>query len=191
VSSTEITEELQTSLDNMADIYHGNFSLFQSLPDVWAIDQLHPIAPIQKLDKDPNRRAVLNDITCDSDGIINKFVLRDGISNTLPVHKIENDEDYFLGVFYIGAYQETLGDLHNLFGDTPSVDVYLTKNGFKIEHALMGDSVEQVLKYVNYDKKSLLSCQEKKVSTSSLPLEDQKSFMERYRSILSNFTYLS
>ena len=146
VSSTEITEELQTSLDNMADIYHGNFSLFQSLPDVWAIDQLHPIAPIQKLHKDPNRRAVINDITCDSDGIINKFVLRDGISNTLPVHKIENDEDYFLGVFYIGAYQETLGDLHNLFGDTNVVTIKLKENGgYQLLHEQEGDTISEVL----------------------------------------------
>ena len=158
VSSTEITEELQTSLDNMADIYHCNFSLFQSLPDVWAIDQLHPIAPIQNLDKDPNRRAVLNDITCDSDGIINKFVLRDGISNTLPVHKIENDEDYFLGVFYIGAYQETLGDLHNLFGDTNVVTIKLKENGgYQLLHEQEGDTISEVLSYVEYEPKDIIN----------------------------------
>ena len=179
VSSTEITEELQTSLDNMADIYHGNFSLFQSLPDVWAIDQLHPIAPIQKLHKDPNRRAVLNDITCDSDGIINKFVLRDGISNTLPVHKIENDEDYFLGVFYIGAYQETLGDLHNLFGDTNVVTIKLKENGgYQLLHEQEGDTISEVLSYVEYEPKDIInrfkSIVEDAVRSRDLSLSERK-----------------
>jgi len=194
VSSTEITEELQTSLDNMADIYHGNFSLFQSLPDVWAIDQLHPIAPIQKLDKDPNRRAVLNDITCDSDGIINKFVLRDGISNTLPVHKIENDEDYFLGVFYIGAYQETLGDLHNLFGDTNVVTIKLKENGgYQLLHEQEGDTISEVLSYVEYEPKDIInrfkSIVEDAVRSRDLSLSERKELTQSFKESISGYTY--
>ena len=156
----------------MADIYHGNFSLFQSLPDVWAIDQIHPIAPLQKHNKQPTRRVILNDITCDSDGIINKFVLKDGISNTLPLHDISDDEDYFLGVFYIGAYQETLGDLHNLFGDTNVATIKLKENGgFQLLHEQEGDTISEVLTYVEYEPKNIINVLE----TNNF---DSKEFLE-------------
>lgn len=193
-SSTEITEELQDSIDNMADIYHGNFSLFQSLPDVWAIDQIHPIAPIQKHHKYPDRRVILNDITCDSDGIINKFVLKDGVSNTLPLHSIKANEDYFLGVFYIGAYQETLGDLHNLFGDTNVVTIKLKENGnYQLLHEQEGDTISEVLSYVEYEPKDIINrfkrIVEDAVRSRDLSLTERKQLIQSFKESISGYTY--
>ena len=193
-STPEITEELQDAIDNMADIYHGNFSLFQSLPDVWAIDQIHPIAPLQKHNKRPNRRVILNDITCDSDGIINKFVLKDGISNTLPLHDISDDEDYFLGVFYIGAYQETLGDLHNLFGDTNVATIKLKENGgFQLLHEQEGDTISEVLTYVEYEPKNIINrfkhIVEDAVRSRDLSLSERKKITQSFKDSISGYTY--
>ena len=193
-SSTEITEELQDSIDNMADIYHGNFSLFQSLPDVWAIDQIHPIAPIQKHHEYPDRRVILNDITCDSDGIINKFVLKDGVSNTLPLHSIKDNEDYFLGVFYIGAYQETLGDLHNLFGDTNVVTIKLKENGnYQLLHEQEGDTISEVLSYVEYEPKDIINrfkrIVEDAVRSRDLSLTERKQLIQSFKESISGYTY--
>ena len=193
-SSTEITEELQDSIDNMADIYHGNFSLFQSLPDVWAIDQIHPIAPIQKHHDYPERRVILNDITCDSDGIINKFVLKDGVSNTLPLHSIKDNEDYFLGVFYIGAYQETLGDLHNLFGDTNVVTIKLKENGgYQLLHEQEGDTISEVLSYVEYEPKDIINrfkrIVEDAVRSRDLSLSERKQLIQSFKESISGYTY--
>ena len=193
-SSTEITEELQDSIDNMADIYHGNFSLFQSLPDVWAIDQIHPIAPIQKHHEYPDRRVILNDITCDSDGIINKFVLKEGVSNTLPLHSIKENEDYFLGVFYIGAYQETLGDLHNLFGDTNVVTIKLKENGnYQLLHEQEGDTISEVLSYVEYEPKDIINrfkrIVEDAVRSRDLSLTERKQLIQSFKESISGYTY--
>ena len=193
-TSTDITDELQDSIDNMADIYHGNFSLFQSLPDVWAIDQLHPIAPIQRLNENPNRRAVLNDITCDSDGMISKFVLRDGISNTIPLHDIKEDEDYFLGVFYIGAYQETLGDLHNLFGDTNVVTIKLKDDGgYQLLHEQEGDTISEVLSYVEYEPKDIINrfkrIVEDAIRSRDLSLSERKKLTLSFKESISGYTY--
>ena len=193
-SSTEITEELQDSIDNMADIYHGNFSLFQSLPDVWAIDQIHPIAPIQKHHDYPDKRVILNDITCDSDGIINKFVLKDGVSKTLPLHSIKEDEDYFLGVFYIGAYQETLGDLHNLFGDTNVVTIKLKENGgYQLLHEQEGDTISEVLSYVEYEPKDIINrfkrIVEDAVRSRDLSLSERKQLIQSFKESISGYTY--
>ena len=193
-SSTEITEELQDSIDNMADIYHCNFSLFQSLPDVWAIDQIHPIAPIQKHHEYPDRRVILNDITCDSDGIINKFVLKEGVSNTLPLHSIKEDEDYFLGVFYIGAYQETLGDLHNLFGDTNVVTIKLKENGgYQLLHEQDGDTISEVLSYVEYEPKDIINrfkrIVEDAVRSRDLSLSERKQLIQSFKESISGYTY--
>ena len=193
-SSTEITKKLQDSIDNMADIYHGNFSLFQSLPDVWAIDQIHPIAPIQKHHKYPDRRVILNDITCDSDGIINKFVLKDGVSNTLPLHSIKDNEDYFLGVFYIGAYQETLGDLHNLFGDTNVVTIKLKENGnYQLLHEQEGDTISEVLSYVEYEPKDIINrfkrIVEDAVRSRDLSLTERKQLIQSFKESISGYTY--
>ncbi|MGF1530558.1 MAG: biosynthetic arginine decarboxylase [Puniceicoccaceae bacterium] len=151
----EVPESL-ASLDKMlADIYYGNLSIFQSLPDAWAIDQLFPIMPVQRLNEEPTRQAVISDITCDCDGKLDSFIGEGKVAPTLPVHPVNDDEDYLLGVFLVGAYQETLGDLHNLFGDTSVVSICLDEgdDGFHFERELEGDSISEVLSYVEYDPK--------------------------------------
>ena len=139
VADMEDPGDLGEEMLKIADVYHCNFSLFQSLPDVWAIDQLHPIAPLQMLNVAPDRRAVLSDITCDSDGKVDRFILADRIAPSLPVHSLPEDRSYYLGVFFVGAYQETLGDLHNLFGDTNVVTIDLRADGgFDLLHEQEG-----------------------------------------------------
>ena len=143
--------------DYLADIYYGNFSVFQSLPDIWAIDQVFPIMPLHRLNEQPERQAILADITCDCDGKIDKFVVNGQIQKVLPLHSLKDDEEYFLGVFLVGAYQETLGDLHNLLGDTHVVSVRLQPDGgFEFVKEVEGDSVGDVLSYVEYDPRDML-----------------------------------
>ena len=188
------TDDLRAALDQAADIYHCNFSLFQSLPDVWAIDQLHPLAPIQRLHEKPMRSAILSDITCDSDGRIDRFVLADGISESLPVHDLREDEDYYLGVFFIGAYQETLGDLHNLFGDTNVVTIELEADGeFEMIHEQDGDTISEVLTYVEYDTKRMADAfkaiVERAVKSGRLSPSDRRRLMASWASSMNGYTY--
>ena len=190
----ETSDQLEEQLGNFADIYHGNFSLFQSLPDVWAIDQLHPIMPLQRLNETPHRQAMLSDITCDSDGKIDRFVLADGISKTLPVHDLQPDEDYYIGVFFVGAYQETLGDLHNLFGDTNVVTVALGKDGnFDLLHEVEGDTISEVLEYVEYEAQACLATFRKRVdnavSQKQLTISERRVLIAAYKDSLSGYTY--
>jgi arginine decarboxylase len=189
-----MTEDMHEALVQAADIYHCNFSLFQSLPDVWAIDQLHPLAPIQRLHEAPVRAAILSDITCDSDGKIDKFVLGDGISDTLPVHDLIEGEDYYLGVFFVGAYQETLGDLHNLFGDTNVVTVALSEDGgFDILKEQDGDTIYEVLSYVEYEPKQLIAAfkanVEKAVKGGRLSPSDRRQMLRSYTDSMNGYTY--
>jgi len=190
----ELNEELQVALDGMADIYHCNFSLFQSLPDVWAIDQVHPITPLQRLNEAPTRFGTLSDITCDSDGKIDSFVLADGVSRTLPLHPVDPDEAYYLGVFFVGAYQETLGDLHNLFGDTNVVTIALDgAGGFELLHEQEGDSISEVLSYVEYDPRALLN-DFKKVIELALQRQligppDRRALIDAYKDSMTGYTY--
>ena len=183
-----------SKLNNLADIYHGNFSLFQSLPDMWAIDQLHPIAPIQKLNRKPNKRVILNDITCDSDGMISKFVLNDGIKDTLPIHEMKENEEYYLGVFFVGAYQETLGDLHNLFGDTNISTIKLEENGkFKIVHEQIGDKISQVLNYVEYSSSNILKTFSEKTNKSYreklISNKERNQLLKIFNASIDGYTY--
>ena len=185
---------IASKLNNLADIYHGNFSLFQSLPDMWAIDQLHPIAPIQKLNRKPNKHVILNDITCDSDGMISKFVLNDGIKDTLPIHVLKNNEEYYLGVFFVGAYQETLGDLHNLFGDTNISTVKLEENGkFKIIHEQIGDKISEVLNYVEYSSDDILKTFSEKTSKfynkKSISSKEKNQLLKNFKASIDGYTY--
>jgi len=194
VGDTDTSQQLEEQLGSFADIYHGNFSLFQSLPDVWAIDQLHPIMPLQRLNETPHRQAMLSDITCDSDGKIDRFVLADGVSKTLPVHDLADDEDYFIGVFFVGAYQETLGDLHNLFGDTNVVTVGLGEDGsFDLLHEVEGDTISEVLDYVEYDAQACLSVFRKRVdravSQKQLTISERRVLIAAYKDSLSGYTY--
>ncbi len=189
-----IPSDVEKKINNLADIYHGNFSLFQSLPDTWAIDQLHPIAPIHKLNQKPTRRAIFNDITCDSDGMISKFVLNNEISNTLPVHNFDNKKGYFFGVFFVGAYQETLGDLHNLFGDTNVITIKLIENGkFKIIHEQLGDKVSEVLSYVEYSTKKIFKNFEKTVNKSlikkKIKVSEKNKLLKNFKDSIQGYTY--
>jgi arginine decarboxylase len=146
-----IPEELQNLDKVLVDIYYGNFSLFQSIPDSWAIEQLFPIVPIHRLNEEPKNAAIIADITCDCDGRINRFINLHDVNPSLLLHDIREGEDYLIGVFMVGAYQETLGNLHNLFGDTNVVSVSLDeKEDIAYTRELAGDSVSDVLSYVEY-----------------------------------------
>ncbi|MEP3346792.1 MAG: biosynthetic arginine decarboxylase [Litoreibacter sp.] len=186
--------QVDEELTGFVDHYHGNFSLFQSLPDVWAIDQLHPIIPLQRLDENPNRNAVLSDITCDSDGKIDQFVLADGMVGALPVHPLKKEEDYYIGVFFVGAYQETLGDLHNLFGDPNVVTISLNgKGGFDIENEIEGDTIAQVLSYVEYDPNDCLTTfrktVERAVKAGRVNATERRTMIAAYKDSLAGSTY--
>ncbi len=155
-SLRRVPPELENLPDQLSDIYYGNFSLFQSLPDIWAIDQLFPIMPVHRLTEEPSRKATIADLTCDCDGKIDSFSTPDGNSHTLQLHPVRDGEDYFLGVFLVGAYQETLGDLHNLFGDTNVVNVSVNEDGtFDFVREFQGDSIADVLSYVEYEPKQM------------------------------------
>lgn len=155
-SLRRVPPELENLPDQLSDIYYGNFSLFQSLPDIWAIDQLFPIMPVHRLTEEPSRKATIADLTCDCDGKIDSFSTPDGNSHTLQLHPVREGEDYFLGVFLVGAYQETLGDLHNLFGDTNVVNVSVNEDGsFDFVREFHGDSIADVLSYVEYEPKQM------------------------------------
>ncbi len=187
-------EELRKVARMLPEKYFCNFSLFQSLPDSWAIDQMFPIVPISRLDEKPLHRATLQDITCDSDGKISHFVSPQGSSHSLPVHALKSGEHYYLGVFLVGAYQEILGDLHNLFGDTNAVHVSVDKNGYQLEQIIDGETVADVLDYVQYNPKKLVRNLETWVSTSMkegrITAEEGRQFLNNYKSGLYGYTYL-
>ncbi len=189
------TPEELMSLDKLlADKYFCNFSLFQSLPDSWAIDQLFPIMPIQRLTERPTRNATLQDITCDSDGKIANFVTNRNNSHVLPVHSLRRNEPYYLGVFLVGAYQEILGDMHNLFGDTTAVHISVKDGHYHIDQIFDGETVAEVLDYVQYNPKKLVRQLEvwvaKSVKEGKISLDEGKEFLSNYRSGLYGYTYL-
>lgn len=189
-----VPDELRGLEKLLADKYFCNFSLFQSLPDTWAIDQLFPIVPLQRLDERPTRRATIQDVTCDSDGKISHYVTSNHVSSTLPVHTLKKNESYYLGVFLVGAYQEILGDMHNLFGDTNAVHISMKDGHYHIDQILDGETVEEVLDYVQYNPKKLVRKLEiwvtKSVKEGKLSLEEGKEFLSNYRSGLYGYTYL-
>jgi arginine decarboxylase len=190
----EVPEELEGLERALSDTYFCNFSMFQSLPDIWAIDQLFPIMPIHRLGEEPTRRAVLADITCDSDGKIDHFIDRRDVKSVLELHPV-NGQDYYLGIFLIGAYQEILGDLHNLFGNTNTVHVSLAAGGgYQIEHVVTGDTVTDVLKYVSYSREELVArvrrFAELAVRANRMSLEETRSMLRMYEEGLAGYTYL-
>jgi arginine decarboxylase len=190
----EVPEELEGLERALSDTYFCNFSMFQSLPDIWAIDQLFPIMPIHRLGEEPTRRAVLADITCDSDGKIDHFIDRRDVKSVLELHPI-NGQDYYLGIFLIGAYQEILGDLHNLFGNTNTVHVSLAAGGgYQIDHVVTGDTVTDVLKYVSYSREELVArlrrFAELAVRANRMTLEETRSMLRMYEEGLAGYTYL-
>lgn len=183
----EIIDELNNKL---ADKYFCNLSIFQSLPDVWAIDQIFPIIPLHRLDEEPKRRATLQDLTCDSDGAIDLYVNQENIDSTLPVHDI-NDEQYLLGIFLTGAYQEILGDMHNLFGDTHAVNLETCEtSGFQLTEAEHGDSIEEVLAYVHFDTGAMLENYQNKIQHADLTAAEQQQFLKEMSTALNGYTYL-
>ncbi len=189
-----VPEELISLPKLLSDKFFCNFSLFQSLPDSWAIDQIFPIIPIQRLDERPDRSATIQDITCDSDGKIDNFISTRNLSYYLPVHSLKAKESYYIGVFLVGAYQEILGDLHNLFGDTNAVHVSVNDNGYEIDQVIDGETVAEVLDYVQYNAKKLVRTVESWVSSSvkagRITSEEGKEFLSNYRSGLYGYTYL-
>jgi arginine decarboxylase len=190
-----VPEEFQNLEQQLADIYFCNYSLFQSMPDSWAIKQLFPIMPIHRLNEEPVCRATLADITCDSDGRVDQFIdLRD-IKNTLELHPLRTGEEYYLGVFLVGAYQEILGDLHNLFGDTNVVHVRLgDENQVEIEKVVQGETVQDVLHYVQFEAESLYEKMktqvEEAVASAKISAEDAENLLEFYQATLNGYTYL-
>ncbi|MEM7082717.1 MAG: biosynthetic arginine decarboxylase [Pseudomonadota bacterium] len=195
---TATMERVPTDLEDLgnslADIYYGNFSLFQSLPDVWAIEQLFPIMPIHRLHERPDRKAVLADITCDSDGKIDAFIGDSDTASVLPVHSLKEGEEYYLGVFLIGAYQETLGDLHNLFGDTNVVSVRITGEGtFEFVKEIHGDTIKDVLSYVEYNPKELLlkyrNIAERAVRSGRITAKERQVILNTFNDSLQGYTY--
>jgi arginine decarboxylase len=190
-----IPEPLAGIDDLMSETYFANFSLFQSLPDTWAIDQLFPIAPIHRLDEEPTKRAVLADITCDSDGKIDLFISESGLAEqTLCVHDISQNEPYYFGVFLVGAYQETLGDLHNLFGDPHAVHIKIEDDEWAISEVVKGDTISEVLSYVQFEPDRLARSLEKEcegaVKRKAMSIRESRILTEFYESGLNGYTYL-
>ncbi|WP_085536189.1 biosynthetic arginine decarboxylase [Massilibacteroides vaginae] len=187
-------EELRKISKMLPDKYFCNFSLFQSLPDSWAIDQVFPIMPISRLDEKPSTTATLQDITCDSDGKIDNFINSRNYAYHLPVHPLKSKEPYYMGVFLVGAYQEILGDLHNLFGDTNAVHIAVNEENYKIEQVIDGETIADVLDYVQYNPKKLVRTVESWVTSSMkagvISVEEGREFLSNYRSGLYGYTYL-
>ena len=176
--------------DKLVDKYFVNFSVFQSIPDVWAIDQLFPIVPIERLDEEPTRHGVIADLTCDSDGRIDAYVDSEGVDTSLPLHALREGESYRLGIFMVGAYQETLGDIHNLFGDTDSVNVRLRDGGWLLEHAHRGDTADKVLGFVGYDANELRTRYLAKIDAAGLEGDEADTIRGALEAGLTAYTYL-
>ncbi len=188
-------EELRKVSRMLPDKYFCNFSLFQSLPDHWAIDQLFPVMPLSRLDEKPSRMATLQDMTCDSDGKIAHFIsVQGGSADYLMLHSLKQGEPYYLGVFLAGAYQEILGDMHNLFGDTNAVHISVYKDRYEIDKIIDGETVAEVLDYVQFDPKKLVRNVEGWVTASmkagKITAEEGREFLSNYRSGLYGYTYL-
>ena len=191
----QVPEDLEGLERSLADTYFCNFSVFQSLPDSWAIDQLFPILPIHRLREEPSNRAVIADITCDSDGKIDHFIDRRDVKSVIELHPLLPDTPYYLGAFLVGAYQEILGDLHNLFGDTNTVHVSLdAEEGYSIDGVVTGDSVADVLRYVRYNRGDLVArvrqAAEAALRAKRMTLEESRLLVRRYEEGLSGYTYL-
>lgn len=189
-----LPDDLRNMDKQMADKYFCNFSLFQSMPDSWGIDQLFPIMPIQRLNERPTRSAQLQDITCDSDGKVAAYVNGGQQTSYLPLHAVKPGEHYYIGVFLVGAYQEILGNMHNLFGDTNAVHISVDEHGYSIDKTIDGETVADVLEYVQYSPKNLVRRLEiwvaKSVKEGKITAEEGKEFISNYRAGLYGYTYL-
>ncbi len=189
-----VPRDLQDIDSHLADIYYGNFSIFQSLPDSWAIDQLFPVMPVHRLQEYPGRKGVISDITCDSDGQIDHFIDQQGVKRTLELHELKDGEEYYLGVFLVGAYQETLGDLHNLMGDNNVVSVRIEDDGsYEVVREQQGDTVADVLSYVEYEPRRIMedlrSVAERAVREGRITPSQRFSFLQTFEDGLRGYTY--
>jgi arginine decarboxylase len=190
-----VPDDLEDLEKIMASIYYINLSVFQSAPDSWAIDQLFPILPIHRLDEEPTERATLADLTCDSDGKIDQFIdLRD-VKSVLELHPLKPGEPYYLGMFLGGAYQEIMGNLHNLFGDTNTVHIHLSPKGYQIEHVVKGDTMTEVLGYVQYDSEDMVESirqqAEQALQEKKITIQESQLLLQNYERSLSRYTYLT
>ncbi len=188
----EPPQEIAAALhEKFADKYFCNFSVYQSAPDVWAIEQIFPIMPLHRLNERPTRRAVLQDLTCDSDGQIRAYVDSGRIQATLPVHDYRPGETYLLGLFLVGAYQEILGDQHNLFGDTHAVNVQLLSDGgYQLEAPEYGDKVEELLRFVHFDAERLMAAYRVKINAADINVERRSALLRELEAGLHGYTYL-
>jgi arginine decarboxylase len=187
-SHREVIDDLNEKLANK---YFINLSIFQSVPDVWAIDQIFPIIPLHRLNEKPTIRATLHDLTCDSDGAIDHYVDQQSVESTLQVHALKNNEPYLLGIFLVGAYQEILGDMHNLFGDTHSINLEFSPDGsYQLVEPEFGDNVDDVLSYVHYSPESLLTHYQEKIAAARITGKKRKKYLEELEAGLSGYTYL-
>ena len=191
----DVPEDLADFETGLADTYYGNFSVFQSAPDHWAVKQLFPVMPIHRLDEQPTRRGIFADLTCDSDGKIDQFINPREPKNLIELHPWTG-APYYIGVFLVGAYQEILGDLHNLFGDTNAVHVTIDdEGGYTVDHIVEGDTVEDVLAYVQYERRPLIEkvrqIIESALRSNDISLEESARLLERYEQGLKGYTYLS
>lgn len=177
--------------ERLVDKYFVNFSVFESIPDVWAIDQVFPILPIERLDEAPMRRGVIADMTCDSDGMVKTYVENEGLDSSLPLHALNHGESYRLGFFLVGAYQEILGDIHNLFGDTDTVEVKREGDGFAISQQRRGDTTDVMLDYVGYALSDLRAAYAQRVANAGLSAEESKLLSDALEAGLTGYTYLS
>jgi arginine decarboxylase len=194
-TKADLPDELQDLPDILSDIYFCNMSIFQSMPDSWAIDQLFPILPIHRLNEKPGRRGILADITCDSDGKIDHFVDKRDVKKTLELHDLKPDEPYYLAAFLVGAYQEILGDLHNLLADTHAVHVSVDDDGdLSIDEIVRGDTVSRALTYVQFDqddlKRAVRRDVERAVKRGDMSVTESTSLLRFYEEGLSGYTYL-
>jgi len=188
-------EEMERLNETLRDLFFCNFSVFQSIPDSWAVNQLFPVVPIHMLEREPTRRAIIADLTCDSDGHIDRFIDLKDVSPHVLFHAPDNGHPYYVGIFLVGAYQEILGDLHNLFGDTTAVHVNLGSDGrAELTHVVQGDRVREVLSYVQYETPDLLERLRVSVESSLkkglLTAEESAKLQKRYKEALEGYTYL-
>jgi arginine decarboxylase len=177
--------------EKLVDKYFANFSVFESIPDVWAIGQIFPIAPIARLGEEPTRRGVLVDLTCDSDGRIDHYVDAEGVDVSLALHPLKADESYRLGIFMVGAYQETLGDIHNLFGDTDAINVRVVGDSCEFSHVRRGDTTDLMLDYVGYDLQTLRANYRERIANAGVAGAEAERLYDALNAGLTAYTYLA
>ena len=189
-----VSDDLEELAKIVASTYYANLSVFQSAPDSWAINQLFPILPIHRLDEEPTCRGIIADLTCDSDGKIDQFIDLKDVKQLLELHPLQPQKPYYLGMFLVGAYQEIMGNLHNLFGDTNVVHIKMTPKGYQIEYVVRGDTIQDVLGYVQYDGEDLRETirrrTEKALSEHRITIDEAQLLIEKYESGLRSYTYL-